>query len=255
MRVPFAVLLPMLLLVACLDLEVEVTLAADGSGQQKVDLRISDRVAESLRQSARALDASGQRPDPMRAFEESQVRREMKARGLDVASYRAEHRRGQRTVAWSVDFPELTRLRGSGLFGGASEWYLLPGRIAGGARLVVYPQGYQRWRTARAQAEALRTRTDPVQQRVFERKRRSLTNLNVVFRLKLPGDVDYCSSNLRRAGTRTVECRVLARDLQAPADLVMALAPRFEVEFRATGCSLKLDPREPLQAEPGARSR
>ena len=69
--------------------------------------------------------------------------------------------------------------------------------------------------------------------------------MDVTFRLDLPGDVDYCSTNLTKNGDRQVVATVTAKDIKTPGQLVRALAPRFEVEFDGRGCKFDLDAEEP----------
>jgi hypothetical protein len=228
-------------LAGCLELEVAVTLAPNGSGEQRFRLGLPERTLDRL---VLAAKATGSR-DPLDVFDERKVRDDIDDDHVDVAEFRAWRERDSRFVEVRATFDRLERLRRSELLGGKCEWFVLTGRNPGGIRVVVYPQGHAAFLAAIDKARALRAEPEEVQQQFFAAQRERLTGLDVTFRIDLPGDVDYCSTNLRRTGTRQVEGRVRAGDIETAEALVRALAPRFEVEFDGRTCTMDLDADEP----------
>ena len=65
--------------------------------------------------------------------------------------------------------------------------------------------------------------------------------------IELPGDVLTCSDNLRKIGPRTVAATVEARDIRTPRDLVLAMAPRYEVAFDGRTCTFRVDGKIPVR--------
>ncbi|MCA8942751.1 MAG: hypothetical protein KDB80_09360 [Planctomycetes bacterium] len=244
-----AALAGILVLPGCLDLDLEVVIAADGSGSQKMHLGLSSRVVESVRTSSRALDASGRREDPLLVFDAAKVTKELESHGLVVREHRAYQEGSRQLVDVAATFGNFATLRASTLFGNEAEWFVLAGRNAGGVRVVFYPRGHRAWLEARQKAEELRRSPTAVQQQFFESQRRKFEGFDTSMRLELPGDVDYCSSNFTVDGARAVVARIETANIRSAADLVRALAPRFEVEFDGAGCTIERDAQDPgLQA-------
>jgi hypothetical protein len=90
-----------------------------------------------------------------------------------------------------------------------------------------------------------------IERQYFRRQKERMGGFMVKLKLELPGSIDYCSSNLEQTGDRTVEMQVNARDIDNPADLIKAMAPRFEVEFDGSGCEIALDKIDPKIERPG----
>jgi hypothetical protein len=61
----------------------------------------------------------------------------------------------------------------------------------------------------------------------------------------VPGDIDYASSNLTVEEARVAVARVRDADIRSATELVLALAPRCEIEFRGAGVTIALADRDP----------
>lgn len=236
-------------LTGCLELELEVELKADGSGTQHMVLGMTDKTVHSVRTSAAALDASGKRTDPLSVFDAKQVTDELESLGLVVKNHRSYREGAREFVDVEAEFQAFKTLQASTLFGAEGEWFALAGRNAGGIRIVYYPRGHDAWLAAKQRAAELRAQPTAAQKQFFSTQKRKLQGFDVGFRLTLPGDIDYCSSNLTCDGKRAVVASVDAKQIKTAADLVRALAPRYEVEFAGAGTKIPLDRADPgLQA-------
>ena len=101
---------------------------------------------------------------------------------------------------------------------------LTAGPKEGTAKLTLYPQGKAAWIEARAKAEEMVGKVEPVAADYFRKSQEKLTGLDVKITFKLPGEVLIWT----------------AEQIQTPQDLVRRLAPRFEVIFASAGCKLPL---------------
>lgn len=240
--------LPLLLgvslaLTACLEIEQTITLAADGSGRQKVTAAFTDHVLGVLRRSAAAMDASMGAADPQQLFDEERVRAELEEAGLKLEAHRAFEERQRRCVAIEASFRSLDALRRSPLSGSGAEWRFVRGETPGTAHVILYPQGRAAWRNAREQVRQMQEEPDPSVLAWFERQRQALQGLDVELTLRLPGAVLACSANMTKTALDTVAATITADDVRTPADLVQLLAPRYEVLIDARACTFVLEER------------
>lgn len=235
----------------CFRLELSVELRADGSGVQRLRVRVDESVLDRAQRAAAVLaTADGGPPDPTRIFDARAVAAELEDAGLTVQEHAVDTIGSERRTDVAAGFADLAQLRASPLGGGAAEWFVLPGRNPGGLRLVLYPQGHEAWREARERAAQLRAVPDDVRHEFFRAQRDRIAGLDVAFRIVLPGDVDYVSAGVEHVDARTVRLGFRAADLQSAEDVVMALAPRLEVEFDGRGVRWPQD-----AADPGVRPR
>ncbi len=241
------------LLSACFEMEVEVKISADGSGRQELTIGMTDLATNTLRQSAIALNAAGDRADPMEIYQRSKAEKLLTEQGLVMSEYRTYRERRRDFVQIAADFKALSQLNGAGVLGAQAEWYMLPGRNDGGIRLLFFPRGHEAWMAALEQAKKTPSLAEMglVERQYFERQQERMGSFMVKLKLELPGSVDYCSSNLEQTGARRVEMQVNAGDIDNPADLIKAMAPRFEVEFDGSGCEIALDKIDAKIAGPG----
>ena len=86
---------------------------------------------------------------------------------------------------------------------------------------------------------------DDLRQEFFVGQKERLRTLDLTFDLELPGAVDYVSRGMEITGANTVRARIRGVDLRNAADVVRAMAPRFEVEFDGSDCELPFDDRDP----------
>lgn len=235
----FAVVLLALGATGCLEMEQTVTLGADGSGRQSVVLTLADATIAELQKVSRGAQL-GVALDVAAVFDGDLVGAELRQAGLELVRHTTRPARGRRTVDLEASFPDFARLQRSPLCGTGVEWVLAAGPRSGTAKLTLYPQGKSAWTEARAKAEKLDASTDPVAADFFRKRQQSLAGLDVVVRLRVPGDVLVWTRNLEKTGDREVTARITAEQLRTPEDLIRWLAPRFEVIFDATGCSLQL---------------
>ena len=243
-------LLLLFVLTGCFELELSVVLKPDGSGTQSMHLGMTDRVMQSVRASARALDASATREDPLAVFDGAKVRADLSERGLVVTNHRTYRDGSREFVDVDAEFSTFASLQGSTLFGSSGEWYLLDGRNQGGVRLVFYPRGHAAWLEARDRAAQIATQPTGVQEQFFASQKKRLAGFDTSLVIELPGDIDYASANLEVVGQRKVKAAVRATDIATAADLVRALAPRFEVEFDGTTCMIRRDVKDPGMDRP-----
>ena len=228
-----------LVLAGCLEFEQTVTLRADGSGTQAVRMTLRDRVLREIAQAAPAARIGG-RLEPDAVFNQALVEKELTGIGLELTEHRVERTGDRRTVELTAGFADFTTLQHSPLCGSAAQWVIARGPRAGTAKLTLYPQGKAAWLEARQRARTLADRDDPLVTAFFDKRRAQLAGLQVVMRFRLPGDVLVWTANMDKTGEREVTARLTAAQIKTPQDLVRRLAPRFEVIFDASGCSLPL---------------
>lgn len=238
-RSSIAVVLLALACGSCLEMEQTVTLAADGSGRQAMVLTLADSTFAEVQQVGRAAQL-GAAPNAAAVFDGDLVGGELRQAGLALVRHETKQARGRRTVDLEASFADFATLQRSPLCGSSAEWVLAAGPRPGTAKLTLYPQGKTAWTEARTKAEKLDGSTDPVAADFFRKRREALAGLDVVVRLRLPGDVLVWTRNLDKTGDREVTARITAEKLRTPEDLIRWLAPRFEVIFDATGCKLPL---------------
>jgi hypothetical protein len=173
-------------------------------------------------------------------FDKEQVERELTTAGLTLESHATKRKADQRTVDLAASFPSFAVLQKSPLAGSRAEWTLAAGPKAGTAKLTLYPQGKAAWTEARAKAEAMQGTTDAVAEAFFRKKQQELAGLDLTVRFQVPGDVLVWTANMEKTDAREVTARITADQIKTPQDLVRRLAPRYEVVFDSTGCSLPL---------------
>ncbi len=236
-----------LVLGGCFEMEAKITIEADGSGRQELRLGMTDSAAKALRRSAIALGASGTHSDPMDIYERSKAQALLESQGMVLSDYRTYRERRREFVEIVAEFSSVAQLKSGGILGADAEWYLLPGRNPGGLRLLMFPRGHAAWLAAVEQARVLRAKKhlDPVESQFFRRQKAQMAGLAASLRIELPGSIDYHSANMVKDGDRAVLAELDPGVINSPADLVMALAPRYEVEFDGRGCSMPLDTKEP----------
>lgn len=239
MRCPaVAVLALFSFLPACLEMEQTIDLHADGSGTQAIRLTMTEAVMSEVRRAATIAD--GNAPDPLAIFDKAGVERELKDAALTLRSHATSREGARRTVAVELGFADLAGLQRSPFCGTAAEWEFAKGPKEGTIRATLYPQGRQAWTDARAKAEAMKTQPDVVAADFFRKRQEQLAGLAVAVRFKLPGKVLIWTRNLEKTGDQEVVARITADQIRTPEDLVRRLAPRFEVIFDGTGCTLPL---------------
>lgn len=225
---------------ACLEMEQTVCLGADGSGTQTVRMRVPEATLAEVKKASAAAEL-GAASNPYAVFEKELVGRELTAAGLELARHTTKKEAGHRTVELEAKFSKFALLQQSPLCGSSAEWVLAKGPKPGTAKLTLYVQGRQAWLEARAKAEKMQTEVDPVAADFFKRKIQQVAGLDVSLRLQVPGDVLLWTKNMEKTQVREVCAQVTAKTIVTPEDLVRWLAPRFEVIFDATGCTLPLD--------------
>lgn len=222
----------------CLEVEHTVALVADGSGTQTVRMTIRETTLADLERVRAATDAPASQASAV--FDKDLVARELTAAGMTLVTHKTERKDQRRTVDIAASFPAFAALRQSPLGGSQAEWVLAAGPKAGTAKLTLYPQGKAAWTEARAKAEAMQGADDAVVEAFFKKQQQQISGLDLTVRFQLPGDVLVWTANMEKTGAREVVARVTADQIKSPQDLVRRLAPRFEVVFDATGCSLPL---------------
>lgn len=225
----------------CLEIEQTVTVSPDGSGRQTMRMVIRDATLKEVERVSSAAEA-GSTELAKAVFDKELVARELGEAGLALESHRAERKANRRTVELAATFPSFAALQKSPLTGSRAEWELGPGPKPGTARLTLFPQGKAAWTEARAKAEQMQTQADAVAEAFFRKKQQELAGLDLTMRFQVPGDVLVWTANMEKTGVREVTARITADQIKTPQDLVRRLAPRFEVIFDATGCSLPLKP-------------
>jgi len=244
---------PLLCLVAlaaggCFEAEITVTLNADGSGRQQLRLGLGEAAVGALRQATGTAEASVERGDPLDVFDANKVRAELRAAAVELVTHRVSERGQRRTVELTATFGDLHALRRNPLTGGArATWEVTPAGGVGQVRLVYYPQGADAWRAARAKARELARESDEVVEHFVASRLRAIDGLDCTLTLELPGDVVAHTANLTLTGKRTVAVRTRAADIRSATDLLVRLAPRFEVVFACPGftCPGEEEPRAP----------
>lgn len=240
MRAVALLLLTSLPLPSCLEMQQTITIAADGSGTQRLQLSTTEAVlAEAGR--AMAVTAPEGGTAPRQLFEQQAVQKELEAAGLRLVAYETGGDAGRRQVSLQVAFASPAELRRSPLLGGRAEWEFAAGPRPGTVRIALYLQGRSAWLQARAQAEALARGADPTAASFFDKRKQQLQGLDVQLRLQLPGKVLQWTRTLERTGDCEVLAKVSAAEIKTPEDLVRKLAPRFEVVIDASGLKLPLD--------------
>ncbi len=223
----------------CLEVDQTVTLAADGSGTQTLRLEIADAMLAEVDRAGVATQAA----TPIRAqavFDRDQVGKELNAAGLTLDAHRTQRNGSRRTVELAASFPSFAVLQQGPLAGSRAQWVLAAGPKPGTAKLTLYPQGKAAWTEARVKAETMATEPDAVADAFFRKRQQELAGLDLIVRFRVPGDVLVWTANMEKTGPREVTARVTASQIRTPQDLVRRLAPRFEVIFDASGCSLPL---------------
>lgn len=223
----------------CLEFDQSVTLHADGSGVQKVRMVVADATLTEL-QKASAAAQLGAAPNPLAVFDRELVDGELRAAGMELLAHRAEARLRMRHVEMEARFPNFAALQQGPLMGSTAEWVLAKGPQEGTAKLTLYLQGRQAWLDARAKAEQLAERPDPVAMDFFRRRIQQVAGLDLKLRLEVPGEVYVWTKNLQKVDERAVAVHVTAATVRTPEDLVRWLAPRFEVIFDARALTVKL---------------
>ena len=221
----------------CLEFEQTVELQADGSGTQQIRMVVRNATLDELERAAPAARL-GERGDPKAIFDEQRVAQELATAGLELKAHKVTKSPDRKTVELTASFASVAVLQKSPLAGSAAEWQLAAGPRPGTARLTLFPQGQKAWQEARDRANAMQTEDDPLVAEFFRKRKAQLAGLDVVMRFRLPGDVLVWTANMEKTGDREVTARITAAQLETPQDLVRRLAPRFEVIFDASGCSL-----------------
>jgi hypothetical protein len=244
-------LLP-LLLGGCLEMQREVTLAADGSGTDRLVLALTDEVLSTARSFAGASQEDLRDRAPDDVFREESVARELRSAGLEPTGYRLRRERRARFVEIDATFASLAVLRQSPLAGPRAEWSFTAGPKAGQVRVRFWPQGREAHETAEQQAKEIeRNGLDETRRIWFERQRARIAGLDLRFALVLPGDVIEHGGGWRQDGARTMRAAVTAEDVTSAAQLVRLLAPQWEVLFDGRACRLALDPEDPRPTRDG----
>lgn len=223
----------------CLEMEQTVTLATDGSGRQTVVLTMANETLAEIQKVSPAAQL-GSAANAAAVFDAESVGGELRQAGLELVSHTTREAGGRRTVELEAAFPTFAALQRSPLCGTGAEWVLTAGPRPETAKLTLYPQGKAAWTEARAKAETLEASNDPVAADFFRKRQQTLVGLDLIVRLRVPGDVLVWTRNLDKTGDREVTARITAEKLRTPEDLVRWLAPRFEIVFDAKGCTLPL---------------
>ena len=236
MKAILAILAGALSLASCLELEQTVVLRADGSGTQRMRLAMTERSLQAARAQANAsLGVAG---DPAQIFDAAAVRKEIAAAGMTCTSVHTSFERRRRVLEVEAAFDQPSRLRASPLTGGAAEWIFERAPEAAGAmRITFYPRGRASFDAAQEKAAQLRQLGPDREKEFFERSKSAMEGLRVKWVLELPGDVRSCSAGVTKVDARRVEVSITEADIKSAEDLVLRLAPRFEVVFDASACA------------------
>lgn len=211
-------------------------LRADGSGTQRLEVQMTPAAVATLKGAAYAVEASAQRSDPSDLFDARKVRAELEAAGLSLESHRKFEERDKQCVELTARFADLAILRKNPLTGGErATWQISRGAGRDEVRLVYFPRGQQAWKDARAKARELASEPDEVVQKFFASRLQQLDGMRVEFSLELPGDIVAHTANLKLDGKRKVLAKIAADDVRSVNDLLMLIAPRFEVVFACAG--------------------
>jgi hypothetical protein len=239
MRAVLPLLAVCLCLPACLEMEQAVVLRADGSGTQSLRMAVREAVLLDVQKAAAAAQFGGA-ANPAAVFDRALVEPELREAGLTLTSHATRTEGGKRTVELAAAFPAFAALQKSPLCGSSAEWVLAAGPRPGTAKLTLYPQGKAAWVDARAKAEAMQGSVDATAADFFRKRQQQLAGLDVRIRFEVPGNVLVWTRNLEKTGDREVTARIEGSRIRTPEDLVRWLAPRFEVVFDASGCTLPL---------------
>jgi hypothetical protein len=231
------------LFTSCLQLEQTVTIHADGSGIQAMEMTIPERVIEALQQQASAHNPVRRVADVTAVFERRKVEKELAAIGLKLTTHKvAEVRRGRRATL-AATFEKLEHLQKSPLGGSHADWVFTKGPVKGTIQLDYYPRGRAAWLNARKKVAELKKKpNDPILQSFFAKQEPQLRGLDVSVTINLPGTVLMAYGDLQETGLKQVRARVQGADIKTPRDLILALAPRYQVVFDGRGCKLPLAP-------------
>ena len=240
-------LIPPLLLTAglftgCLQVEQAVTIAPDGSGTQSMELTVPDRVLHMLQQQATARNPVRRTPDLMAVFDRKKVEKELVESGLKLTSHKVSEVRNGRRATLVAKFQSLEQLRKSSVGGGRADWIFKEGPVKGSIHLAYYPRGRAAWVQARQKAAELRKKpNDPLVRSFFEKRKAQLEGLDLSMTINLPGTVLMCYGEVRETGLKQAQVRVTGSGIKTPVDLVLALAPRYEVVFDGRGCTFAVE--------------
>ena len=224
-------------LCSCLQVEQTVVLRADGSGTQKTVLAMTERALSSARAFAQARNAAF---DPAELFDARRVRAELAEAGLSCRKVEASEKRRRRVLEVEAAFAGVSALQKSPLSGSGAEWRLTAGPTTGTARLVYFPMGEKAWRAATEKASKMSASMDDREKAMFERRLQDMRGLDVRWTLELPGDVIGKPKGLLPDGKRKVVATITAERIRSPRDLVLSLAPRYEVVFDSRQCTFPL---------------
>ncbi len=223
------------LLSGCLEVEQAVTLEKDGSGSQTLVMTAPEATLNAVRMAA-TVNQTNASSDPTALFTKEKVEAELATTGLALARHETSEVGSARKVDMQVDFTTPAQLRQSPLIGSLAEWQFAKGPVPNTVEVTLFPQGKKAWEEARAKAEAMKDKADPVANDFFARRREQLTGLDVTFRLRLPGKVLRYTANLEQTGECEVTAKITAEQIKTPEDLVRRLAPRFQAVFDAREC-------------------
>ncbi len=239
MRTPLLLAFCLAALTACLEVEQTVTIRADGSGTQKLKLGMTERAMAAAERHASAMEASSF-TDPATIFDARLVRREVTEAGLSCTDVKTFSERRRKFVEVEAEFDRLALLQKSPLNGPGAQWMIGAGKKKGTARLIYYPKGRDAWAAAQKKAKNLSAELSDRERQYFERAKSQMSGLNVVWVVNLPGDVLGTSDNLSKTGTRQVKAVIDEASIKTPKDLILRMAPRFEILFDARGCALPI---------------
>lgn len=225
-----------LLLSGCLEVEETVTFAKDGSGSQALTMTAPEATLNAVRMAA-SVNQTNASSDPTALFAKEKVEAELTAAGLVLARHETTEIGSSRKVDMQADFSAPSQLRQSPLIGSMAEWQFGKGPVPDTIEVTLFPQGKKAWEEARAKAEAMKEKLDPVASEFFARRKEQLTGLDVTFRLRLPGKVLRYTANLEQTGECEVTAKITAEQIKTPEDLVRRLAPRFQAVFDARECA------------------
>jgi hypothetical protein len=232
------VLLPVLV-ASCLEMEQTITIAADGSGTQRVVLSLPAGTEADLRAKAEASQTGA--ADPGALFDRKTMEKELVAGGLTLRSHEVEKIGSGRRVAMEVGFDTFDGLTRSPLTGSQAEWTIESGPLPDTLMLTLYPQGKEAWVAGRRRAQGVGDDLDPVELEFFRRQQERFQGLDLSLRFELPGTVLRHTRNMKRIDQRTVVASIQGKDIRTPQDLIRRLAPRYQVVFAGKGCSIQTD--------------
>lgn len=224
-----------LLLSGCLEVEQTVTFSKDGSGSQALLMTAPESTLNSVRMAASVSQTSASN-DPTAVFTKEKVEAELTAAGLQLSRHETSESGASRKVDMEATFSTPQQLRQSPLIGSLAEWQFTKGPVPDTIEVTLFPQGKKAWEEARAKAEAMKDKADPVASDFFARRKQQLEGLDVTFRLRMPGKVLRYTANLEQTAECEVTAKITAAQIKTPEDLVRRLAPRFQAVFDAREC-------------------